>query len=61
MPVFTFTIDTGHAPMKSTPEIAAAMKRVADLIEPWGQLRESGRDVTDTNGVKVGEWSLDDK
>lgn len=59
MAKFTFTIDTGHAPMRNTATIAAALRNVANLIEPWGTIREGGRDVLDMQAspiARVGRW-----
>lgn len=58
MATFTFTIDTGHAPMRDTTAIAAALVKVANLIEPWRTLNESGRDVTDSTGSRIGAWEM---
>lgn len=58
MAKFTFTIDTGHAPMRSTEEIARALRKTADLIEPWGTLRDSGRNVTGADGNRIGVWEF---
>lgn len=61
MAKFTFQIDTGHAPMRSTEEIAAAMRRTANLLEPWGSLFAKGRDVNDSAGKRIGVFTYEDE
>lgn len=61
MAKFTFQIDTGHAPMRSTEEIAKAMRVTADLLEPWGTLFSKGRAVTDSDGKRMGVFTYEDE
>jgi hypothetical protein len=56
---FIVEFDTGHAPMLHSTEIAAGLRQVSDLVEPWGKVAHApvGR-VIKLGDKPVGEWKV---
>lgn len=55
---FIVEFDTGHAPMLHSTEVATALRKVADLVEPWEVLYAGGRIIKNEDSQPIGEWKV---